>query len=196
MTTGTFERRHAVLLGICVVIILVLRFGVFGERAPAVVGTVDSVPMAEKRLQRLREIAATVSGKEAVLKQAGVELQLREKNLIQADTAPQAQAQILDIVRRLAAANGFDARGAEQLGEARPLGNDYGEVSVTVPFTCAIEQLVNFLAALANESVILATSEIHISGGSDKKKNLQVRLSLSGAVPRKLVPVRKGPGQS
>ena len=67
---------------------------------------------------------------------------------------------------------------------------------MTVPFTCAIEQLVNFLAALANESAILATSEIHISGGSDKKKNLQVRLSLSGVVPRKLVPVRKGPGQS
>ena len=29
--------------------------------------------------------------------------------------------------------------------------------------------------------------------GNDKKKNLQVRLSLSGVVPRKLVPVKKGP---
>ncbi len=196
MTAGTFERRHAILLGICLAIILVLRFGVFAQREPAVVGTVDSVPVAEKRLQKVREIAATVSGKEAVLKQASVELQIREKSVIQADTAPQAQAQILDIVHRLASANGFDARGAEQMGEARPLGSDYGEVSVTVPFTCAIEQLVNFLAALANESVLLATNEIHISGGSDKKKNLQVRLSLSGVVPRKLVPVRKGPGQS
>jgi hypothetical protein len=196
MSRGSFERRHAILVGVCLAIILILRYGVFGERQPVVVDTVDSVPMAEGRLKKLREIAATEAGKQAVLKQANVELGLREKSIIQADTAPQAQAQILDIVRRLAAVNGFDARGAEQLGEARPFGNDYAEVTVTVPFTCAIEQLVNFLAALANEPVMLASSEIHVSGGSDKKKNIQVRLSLSGVVQKKLLPVRKGPGRS
>jgi hypothetical protein len=196
MTVGTFTRRQAVLLAVCLAIIAVLRFVVFADREAPVVGAVDSVPMAEKRLQKLRETVATLSGREALLKQAGVELSVREKGIIQADTAAQAQAQLLDTVRRLAAANGFDARGAEQLGEARPLGSDYGEVSVTVPFTCGIDQLINFLAALANEPLILATNEIHITGGSDKKKNLQVRLSLSGVVPKKLVPVRKGPGRS
>jgi len=196
MTTGSFERRHAVLLGLALITILVVKFGVLRDREPVVVGTVDSVPLAEKRLQKLREIAATVPGKEALLKDANLELQTREKNIIQAETTPQAQAQILDIVRRLATASGFDARGAEQLGEARPFGDDYGEVSVTVPFTCGIEQLVNFLAALPNEPVLLATNELHISGGNDKKKNLQVRLTLSGIVPKKLVPVRKGPGRS
>jgi len=66
------------------------------------------------------------------------------------------------------------------------------EVSVTVTFTCGIEQLVNFLAALANEPEILATNEINVLGGNDKNKNVQVRLSLSGVVPKKLVPERKG----
>ena len=65
-------------------------------------------------------------------------------------------------------------------------------VSVTETFNCAIEQLVNFMAALANEPEIVATNEIHITGGRDKKKNIQVRLGLSGVVPRKLVPVKKG----
>jgi hypothetical protein len=51
---------------------------------------------------------------------------------------------------------------------------------------------VNFLAALANEPEILATNEIQVSGGNDKKKNVQVRLSLSAVVPRKLVPEKKG----
>ena len=63
-----------------------------------------------------------------------------------------------------------------------------------VTFTCGIEQLVNFLAAMANEPQIVATNEINISGGTDKKKNVQVRLSLSGVVPKKLVPAKKGMG--
>jgi hypothetical protein len=31
-----------------------------------------------------------------------------------------------------------------------------------------------------------------VAGGNDKKKNVQVRLSLSGVVPKKLVPEKKG----
>jgi hypothetical protein len=63
-----------------------------------------------------------------------------------------------------------------------------------VTFTCGIDQLVNLLAALANEPEILATNQIQVTGGNDKKKNLQVRLNLSGVVPRKLVPEKKGVG--
>ena len=74
----------------------------------------------------------------------------------------------------------------------KPMANDYGEVSVTVGFSCAIEQLVNFLTALANEPELLATNSIQITGGNDKKKNIHVRLSLSGVVPRKLIPERRG----
>ena len=63
---------------------------------------------------------------------------------------------------------------------------------MTETFNCGIEQFVNFMAALANEPQIVATNDIHITGGRDKNKNVQVRLSLSGVVPRKLVPVKKG----
>ena len=71
------------------------------------------------------------------------------------------------------------------------MGTDYGVVSVTETFTCGIEQLVNFLADVSNEPAILAINDINITGGNDKKKNVQVRLSLSGVVLRKLVPVKK-----
>ena len=65
-------------------------------------------------------------------------------------------------------------------------------VSVGETFTCGIDQLVNFLAAMANEPELLATDEIQHHGRPDKNKNIQVRLNLSGVVPRKLVPDKKG----
>jgi hypothetical protein len=189
---GSLDRRLVWLLGFLTVLVL-LRYTVWSDRPPQVVAAAESVPMAEKRLARLRELAATVPGKTEVLKHATNDLALREKGLIQADTSAQAQAHLLETIHRIAAASGFDARGMDQSTEAKPLGNDYGVVSVTETFTCGIDQLVNFLAALSSEPEILATNDIHINGGSDKKKNIQVRLSLSGVVPRKLVPVKKGP---
>jgi hypothetical protein len=194
MTVGTLDRRTILVLVGGLLLIVVLRFGVYGERQTQVVAPSESIPAAEKRLERLRQIAATVPGKEAVLKRASAELETREKGILKADTAAQAQAQLLNVIHTVAAANGIDARGAEGFPAPKPLAADYGEVSVPVTFTCGIDQLVNFLAALANESEILATNQIQVTGGNDKKKNLQVRLNLSGVVPRKLVPEKKGVG--
>jgi hypothetical protein len=192
MTVGTVDRRTLLVLLGGLVLIAVLRFGVYGDRPTPVVAPSESIPAAENRLERLRQIAATVPGKEAVLKQASAELESREKGILKADTAAQAQAQLLNVIHTLAAANGIDARGAEGFPAPKPLAADYGEVSVPVTFTCGIDQFVNFLAALANEPEILATNEIQVTGGNDKNKNLLVRLSLSAVVSRKLVPEKKG----
>ncbi|PWU00301.1 MAG: hypothetical protein C5B51_25575 [Terriglobia bacterium] len=192
LALGAIDRRTVGILAGGVLAVLILRFGVYRDTPAPVVAPADSVPIAEHRLERLRVLAATVPGKETVLKQVAAELASRESGILKADTAAQAQAQLIDVIRRVAMTNGIDARGAEEM-RVRPLANDYGEVSVAVTFSCAIEQLVNFMAALANEPQILATNQINISGGSDKKKNVQVRLGLSGVVDKKLVPTRKGP---
>jgi hypothetical protein len=186
MTIGSLDRRSLFILLGGLLLIVALRFGVYGDRQQQVVEATDSIPLAEKRLERLRKAAAMVPAKEAILKQAKTELETREKGMLKADTGPQATAELQDVIRTIGAANGIDARGMEDW-RFKPLANDYGEVSVTVSFNCAIEQLVNFLAALANEPEILATNEIQITGSVDKKKNIQVRLGLSGVVPRKLV---------
>jgi type II secretory pathway component PulM len=191
VTMGTLDRRTLTFLVGGVLAVLLLRFGVYRDTVTPVVAPAESIPAAEHRLDRMRQLAATVPGKQAVLQQAQEELKKREAGILKADTAAQAGAELLDVIRKTAMANGIDARGAEEVNRVKPLANDYGEVSVTVTFTCAIEQLVNFLAALTNEPEILATNEINISGGNDKNKNLQVRLSLSGVVPRKLVPEKK-----
>lgn len=192
---GQLDRRLLAVLALMGVSV-VLRYTVLDSSTPnvVVVAPADSIPLAEQRLDRLRRLAATVPAKEAMLKQAKTELAAREKGIIVADTGAQAQAHLLDIIHRVAASANLDARGADQLSEVRPLGTDYGIVSVTESFTCGIEQLVNFLAALHAEPEIVSTGDIHINGGNDKQKNIRVRLSLSGVVPKSLAPKKKGPG--
>jgi Type II secretion system (T2SS), protein M subtype b len=188
------EKRERALLLVAgaLAVIVAVRFAV-GNSGPAVAeASVDSVEMAEKNLIKLRQLAATVPGKEAVLKQANALLASKEVGVIQAETAQQAQAQLLQVIRALGKTEGIDARGGE-FGPVKPLGADYGEVSVSVAFECRIEQLVNFLADLTSEKQLLASSDVRINSSDTKEKTLGVRLSLSGVIPRKLVPEQKGP---
>jgi hypothetical protein len=191
MTVGSLDRRTGLVLALGVLAVLLLRFGVFseGETPSAAPG---SIPIAEKRLARLRQAAATIQGKEVILKQVRAELAEREKGILVADTAAQAQAQILEVIRRVAKNEGVDVRGAEELNRVRALTADYGEVAVAVNFNCRIEQLVNFLAALANEPQLLATSDLRVSSTNPKDKTVAVRVSVSGVVPRQLVPEKRG----
>ena len=190
MSFGTLDRKTAILWISCIAVILFFRYVVLADRSPAVVEASESAPMAEKRLARLRQIAATVPGKEALMKLATGELESREKGMLKAETGAQAQAQLQELLHKVGASNGIDIRGVED-ARVKPFGSDYGEVSVTVRFTCLIEQLVNLLAGLANEPELLSTNQIQITGGADKNKAIQVRLTLSGVVPKKLALEKK-----
>jgi hypothetical protein len=192
MTTGTLDRRTLLVLAGGVSLILVLRFVVMADKRPQAVAAYDSVPLAETRLAKLRATVATVPGKEKVAKQAAAELATRENGMIRADTAAQAQAQLLEIIRRVGKDDGIDVRGAEEM-KIRPLAGDYGEAVVAVSFTCRIEQFINFMTDLANRPELLATSDIRVAAANPKEKTVLVRLGLSGVVPRKLVPEKKGP---
>ena len=194
MTVGTLDRRTVILFGSAIMAILLLRYVVLAGRASSpVVAAVDSVPLAERRLDRLRQIAATVPGKEALVQKVSAEVDARERGLLKADTRAQAEAQLQGVLHHLGELNGIDIRGMED-ARIKPLGEDYGEVSVYVRFTCRIEQLVNFLAALANEQELLSTNQIQVNGGTDKNKNLTVRLGLSGVVSKKIAQEKRGGG--
>jgi hypothetical protein len=191
----TFDRRtrfilYGVLVGVLALLVM-SRFGVFTSDQSQAVSASESIPTAEKRLYRLRRIAATVQGKETVLKQANAELNSREAGILKAATEDQAKAQLLELTQGVAKSNGIGTPALEDFRE-RVLNNDYAEVWTTVTFTCGMEQLVNMLTALANQPQILATNGIRITGGNDKNKNVAVRLSVSGIVPRKLLPAKKG----
>jgi hypothetical protein len=154
---------------------------------------VDSVDHAQRRLANLRKQASTLPGKEAVLKQVSVELAEREKGLIPGDTAEQAQAQLLQIVKRAAQQQTPPLdMGQVELGRPRAFGAAYGQVSVSITLTCRIDELVNFLATLSAQPELTATEEIRFGTSHPKEKTMPVRLTVSGLVIRRLVPERKG----
>jgi len=103
------------------------------------------------------------------MKQATTELESREKGMLKAETSAQAQAQLQELLHNAGAANGIDIRGIEEM-RIKPFGNDYGEASVTVRFTCLIEQLVNLLASLANQPELLSTNQIQISAAPTRAR--------------------------
>ena len=153
----------------------------------------QSVPQMEQRLARAREIAVTVPAKQEILKKVTADLETREKGLIRAETAQQAQAQVITILRSLGAAEAppIDIRATE-LGAITPLGDDYGTVNVSIQVECRIEQLLNFMAALAARPELIATRDLRVSAGNPKEKTVQVRLTVGGIVPKNLALQKKG----
>jgi hypothetical protein len=69
-------------------------------------------------------------------------------------------------------------------------------VFVTVQIECGIDQLVNILVGLAARPELIASNELRITSSNAKDKTIGVRLMVSGVVPRKLVPGKKGAGAS
>lgn len=193
MKLGPRDRRALLLLGLAAAGwgVLVLAGG--GNGGIKVVGRADSIPAAERRLARLREAAATVSGKEQVFKQVSQELAAREAGLLAGETAAQAQARLLETVRRVANRETppIDFGTVELSQEIRKAG-EYGEVRLSVPFVCRIEDLVNFLADLTRQPEAIATSELRLTARNDKEKTIAVRLTMSGLVPKRLIPEKKG----
>ncbi len=187
------ERRLLIIAAVAVPAILIYYFASSSSSGtPEVSAPADTRALAEKRLADLRQKAATVPGREAVLKQVSDELARREKGLIQADTAPQAQALLLQVVRRVARAQTPAVEiGQVELSEPHAYGA-YGEVSLTITMTCRIEQLVNMISDLSAQPEIVATNDMRIGFAHDTLKTMPVRMVISALVPRRLVPEKKG----
>jgi len=193
---STRDKRALALLGAAALVAgLIYRFGSPAGSSAVVAPAGNPVTLAETRLARLREVAATVPAKEQILKQVSADLALREKGMLNAETAAQAQAQLLQLIRRLGAAETppVEIRGTE-LNAIRPLGDSYGEASVAVQIDCRIDQLVNLLAALQAQPELVATRELRVLSSNAKEKTVGVRLTISGVVPRRLVPAKSKAG--
>jgi len=203
MTLSDRDRRALVILGGALVLGGILYWYSNSSSLPSssagsarISAPVDSVDRTQKRLAMLRRQAATLPGKEAVLTQVSLELAEREKGLIPGDTAEQAQAQLLQIVKRVALQQMPPLEvGEVELGRPRPFGSAYGQVIVSITVTCRIEDLVNFLASLSAQPELTATEEIRFGTSHPKQKTMPVRLTVSGLVARRLVPTRKAMGE-
>jgi hypothetical protein len=190
------DKKLVLLLIPAVLLFVILKFTLLkDDAAPAIVGAAgshESVSQAEKRLAKLRLVAATVPAKQKALDLIDADLAFREKGVIQLETAPQAQALLLQIASRVANAESIDLRGGD-FGQPKVVSADYGEVYASISFTCAIEKYVNFMAGLSHEPQLIGPTDIHITSLlNNKDKTVIVRMTLGGLVPRKLIPEKKG----
>ncbi len=153
----------------------------------------ESVAQSERRLTRVRRLAASVPAREEIDKRSSAELARREAGLISAATAPEAQAQLLQIVRRVAGAQSppLEIKGSE-FAPIQSFGGAYGEVFVSITAEAGIEQILNFIADLSKQPELIATSSLQFRQAAAKKKTVPVRLTISGIVSKKLVPEQKG----
>jgi hypothetical protein len=198
MSLGDRDKRALMLLGGAVVIagVFAAATGMFSSPSATAEAVPSSstltIPDAERTLAAMRRSVARTPGKTEILKKAEAELAAREKGLIQADTANQAQAQLLETVSQLARTEGIEIRNKEFVAP-RSYGDNYAEIVVTLTFECRIEQLVNMMAALSSRPELIATNDLKMSAANAKQKTVTVRLGVSGLVSRKLLPERTGP---
>lgn len=188
------DRRALKALGVAVGIFAVVFSVVWLWPGPSAADSVVSVtvPQAEKRLKSLRRLAGAVPAREEIDRRFSAELAGRETGLINAETPAQAQAQLVQIVRRVAQLQSPPMPiGASDFSPVRPFHDAYGEVVVTITADCGIEQIVNFLADLSNQKELLAVTNLQLGAAHPKKKTLPVRIAISGLTPKRLAPARK-----
>lgn len=193
MNINERDKRALILLGAALIVFLIVMLATrSSDSSVRIVQPAESVARVEKQLDMLRKQAATLPARQEAYQQVSTELTEREKGLIQADTAAQAQARLLQILREVARNQTppLEIRQIE-LGQARPFGQFYGEVPVSITLECRTDQLVNFMAFLSAQPELIATEEIRFGSGNPKTKVVPVRLTVTGMVPRKLVPEKK-----
>ena len=194
MNISERDRCALVGLGIAAVVGLVVQFWPSGAdpKTPGAVISTFAPGMLEPRLLKLRSLAAEQPGRSKILDQVKNELKTREKGILQADTAAQAQAQLVQIVRTIgrSVVPPVEARQAD-IGRVSAFGTDYGEVTVAVQFEAGITQIVSVLGAIGSQPELIATTELRILEATAKDKLMQVRLVVSGIVPKRLVPEKK-----
>jgi Type II secretion system (T2SS), protein M subtype b len=191
MNDAERNKRALIILGAALVLALVYWLANRDTKPKRVEDAESSVSLAEKRLQRLRAIAAALPERERNWKLISDDLAKREKVLLVADDKELAQEKLLEIVRKLAQSQvpPIDVR-AQELGQAKRNG-DYGEVLVTLTLACRIEQLVNYLADLPAQPEAIACEDLRVGSTNAETKVMQVRVTIAGLVPAKLVPAKK-----
>ena len=188
----TERDRKALKLLAVVVPVFLIAYWLTNRESTATVEIATTAPQAQLRLNSLRRKAAGMAALEESRKKVGEAVAAREKGMIRAETAAQAQAQLLQVVRRVMNAQQPPlAFRASEMGAPRRLSDDYGEVTASISMECGIEQIVNLLSDLANQPELIATRELQFGMAREKQKVVPLRLTVAAIVDPKLVPEKK-----
>lgn len=184
------DRRAVALLAVALAIAAIVKY--WPSSDGEVVATELTSAQAEARVRNLRKMAGTAPARQEIRDRLAKDLSEREKGLIVAENAAQAQAQLLQVLRRIAKSQNppLNFRSTEFLPIAE-FGGSYGRVAVSINVEWGIEQIVNFLSDLGNQPELLSTSDLQFSAAMTREKLVPARLVISGLVPKRLVPAKK-----
>ena len=148
--------------------------------APPVVDTAAAIEVAKLRLDRARATAALLPARQDTQKSLQSSLASIEKRFVMADTSAQAQAQLNQIFRRVARAQGpaVEIRGMD-IGSIQPV-DAYAEILININIDCQVEGLVNLLTDIAAQPEALGWRDLRVSATDSKQKRLNVSLTLIG----------------
>jgi hypothetical protein len=192
----TSRDRRALLILMVVVVIVGLRWITVTSPNPKPEVLLEAAPT--KQLQTIlanrRSAAAAVPYEEGVVHRLSTELAVREANLIQAETASEAQAQLLQILKNVTSHQDppLEVKRIE-FSPPRQFSDAYGEVFVSITLECTIDELLNLIADLTAETKTIATNEISLSTGNQTLKTLQSRLTVTGLIHRTLITKPRSP---
>lgn len=193
MTLTPRDRRALMILIPVLLIFALVEF--WPESSPEEVAAFTPA-QAEKRLASLRRIAAGLPEREKVREQVREALAAREAGVIEAETMAQAQARMLQTVRRvLSEQRPAVSFRASEMGQPKPAGEHYALSTVTLTIECGIEQIVNLLADLGAQPELIATQDLQFGAATNPQKNVPLRLTVGALVPRRLMDAdNKAPG--
>jgi hypothetical protein len=184
------DRRALALLAAAVLLALAVKY--WPSSQPGVVTPELNASTAERRLLHLRQLAGSAPARLEIRDRLAQELAAREKGIIVAENAAQAQAQLLQVLRRVARNQQppLNFRSTDFLPPA-DYGANYGRISVSISGDWGIEQIVNFLSDLGNQPELLASTDLQFTQTGNREKTIPARLVISGLVPRRLLPAKK-----
>jgi len=172
--------RIALIAGcLAVVFFFVLKFGVFPllDRWPA--GSVEQKELALRRSQRL---VANAGAEGARLGAVEEHVTTLETGLLESPSASLANAEWQRLVRELADSKGLELGSTEFLRVQRVSPN-YGLVVGRVTLRCRLDQLVDFLTALATAPRIFSLTRLRLAPiPGDAEKRINVELMVGAAV--------------
>lgn len=177
------SRRDRVALGVGVgaaALFLLLNFGVL----PLLEGlgaSPEAVQQKESELRREKRLVAEEELEKTRLSAARERLKGLEAGLLESSSPSLANAEWQRLVRQLAESKGIEL-GSSELLRTQDLGAGYSLVTGRAQFRCRLDQLVDFLAALAASPRLLSVTGLSVfASQSDSQGRISVQLTIGAA---------------
>jgi hypothetical protein len=177
------SRRDRIALGAGVgaaTLFIVLNYGAFPLLESLDTGA-EVIRQKEVELRRDQRLLAETELEKTHLTAARERLKGLEAGLLESSSPSLANAEWQRLVGQLADSKGIEV-GSREVLRVQELGAGYSLVTGRVQFHCRLDQLVDFLAALAVFPRLLSVTDIDVvSPQGDPKQKLIVQLTIGAA---------------